>query len=255
MTVDLRHYDPSSENKDPGPPPPKGRPLWPIMVGFLLMAVLYFGAQPSDEVANDPLDSNGAEGITFTRDKQNHYFRENNEVGNILIITGMVRNSYSDRRSFIRLRGHLLTDNGRTLADRYVYAGNIVSEQDLQDLPIKEVYSRLSLKGGRDGLNVNVEPGREIPFMLVFDKLPEGMAEYRIDPVGSSPSDPGALSPGETWPEAVSQPVVLGLETADLKQTDKEALRELFLDIISDDKSEDHLDPAGSSPGDEGLKP
>lgn len=130
-----------------------------------------------------------AEHITFTRDQQNHYFRENQEAGNILIITGMVRNSFPDRRSFIRLRGHLLDAGGRTLADRFIYAGNIISEDDLRTLPIKEIYSRLNIKGGQDGRNLNIESGREIPFMLVFDKLPEGMSEYRVDPVGSSPAD------------------------------------------------------------------
>lgn len=134
-------------------------------------------------------DQIGTEGITFTRGNQNHYFRENSQAGNILIITGMVRNSYHDRRNFIRLRGHLLAADGRSLAERYVYAGNIISEDELKTLPINEIYSRLGIKGGQDGRNMNVEPGQEIPFMLVFDKLPELMAEYRIDPVGSNPSD------------------------------------------------------------------
>lgn len=134
-------------------------------------------------------DQIGTEGITFTRSNQNHYFRENREAGNILIITGMVRNSYPDRRNFIRLRGHLLSADGRSLAERYVYAGNIISEEDLKNLSMNEISSRLSIKGGQDGRNMNIESGQEIPFMLVFDKLPDGMAEYRIDPVGSSPSE------------------------------------------------------------------
>lgn len=131
---------------------------------------------------------NSAEGITFTRGNQNHYFRENKQAGNILIITGQVRNSFPDKRSFIRLRGHLLGADGKTLADRYIYAGNVISENDLQELPLREIYSRLSLKGGQDGRNMSIEPGAEIPFMIVFDKLPEGMSEYRIDPISSTPA-------------------------------------------------------------------
>lgn len=134
-------------------------------------------------------DPNGTDGITFTRDKQAHYFRENNEAGNILIITGMVRNSYPDHRNFIRLRGHLLATDGRHLADRYAFAGNVISEDELKSLPMGEIQSRLNIKGGQDGRNMNIESGQEIPFMLVFDKLPDGMAEYRIDPVGSEPSN------------------------------------------------------------------
>jgi|GEM_PF-5097707 len=132
---------------------------------------------------------NSAVHITFNRSDQNHYFRENNEAGNILIITGKVRNSYPDKRSFIRLRGYLLGDDGRTLADRFIYAGNILPEEELKNLPVKEIYARLSVKGGQNGRNLNIESGGEIPFMFVFDKLPSGMSEYRIDPVGSTPAE------------------------------------------------------------------
>ncbi|UQZ89077.1 hypothetical protein C4J81_07650 [Deltaproteobacteria bacterium Smac51] len=134
-------------------------------------------------------DPGGTEGITFTKTNQNHYFRENIKEGTILIITGRVRNSYPERRSFIHLRGRLISADGSTLADRYSYAGNLVSEEELISLPISEIFSRLSIKGGQNGQNMNIEPGKEVPFMLVFDKLPDGMAEYRIDPMGSSPSD------------------------------------------------------------------
>jgi|GEM_PF-1798053 len=145
------------------------------------------GGEEVDTAQNG--DQSGTLGITFTRDKQSHYFRENIEAGNILIITGMVRNSYPDHRNFIRLRGHLLSEDGRTLADRYAYAGNVISEDELRSLSMTEIQSRLNIKGGQDGRNMNIESGQEIPFMLVFDKLPTGMSEYRIDPVGSEPSN------------------------------------------------------------------
>ena len=142
-------------------------------------------AEDADEAARASGDPGGVEGITFTRGHQNHYLRDNQEAGKILIITGMVRNSYNDRRNFIRLRGHLLSSEGVTLADRFVYAGNILSEEELAGLPMREIVSRLSIKGGQNNLNMNVEPGAEIPFMLVFNNLPDNMTEYRIDPVGS----------------------------------------------------------------------
>ncbi|MDR0882230.1 MAG: zinc-ribbon domain-containing protein [Candidatus Adiutrix sp.] len=139
---------------------------------------------------NDDGDSNGALKLSFSqREKQNHFFRENKGAGHILVITGMVRNDYPDRRSFIRLRGHILDKDGATLADRFVYAGNIISEEDLAGLPMKEITTRLNLRGGQNDLNMNIKPGNEIPFMLVFDKLPATMAEYRVDAVGSSPAN------------------------------------------------------------------
>lgn len=263
MTVDLRHFDPSPDKTGSGPPTKKGRPIWPYILGILIATGLYFGLKASDEtrdrfsdfneMADDPLDSRGVEGITFTRDKQDHYFRTNDEVGDILVITGLVRNSYPERRSFIRLRGHLLTADGRTLADRYAYAGNVISEKDLRELPIREIHSRLSLRGGRDGQNVDIKPGREIPFMLVFDQLPKDMAEYRVDPVGSEPSDPDGeparpLEPGElvTVPEDET-----GRPLPDQADASSDELIQPDFFTLPDDQSEYRIDPAGSSQADE----
>lgn len=136
-------------------------------------------------------DGAGTAGITFTYTKgtESHYIRENKEAGRILILTGMARNSYSEPRNFIRIRGILLGADDSIMADRFAYAGNILSEEELNTLPMAEILTRLNIKSGQDSLNMNIQPGQEIPFMLVFDKLPEGMREYRIDAVGSDRAD------------------------------------------------------------------
>jgi len=135
-------------------------------------------------------DPRGIEQITFTpKDNLKHFYRRNEKEGELLIITGRVRNSYPEPRSFIRLRGLLLDQHGNTLADRFVYAGNLISEEDLAALPKEEIMARLNIKGGRGGQNMNIAPGQEVPFMVVFDKAPPNKDEYRIIPVGSSPAE------------------------------------------------------------------
>lgn len=156
------------------------------LLAFLLIVGLSWCFTPAGRAQDDEA---GSRHITFTRGDQNHYFRKNQQSGNILIITGMVRNSYPDERSFIRLRGHLLAPDGRSLAERYVYAGNVISEDDLVRLPEKSLYELLDVKEGQKDRNVKIKPGQEIPFMIVFDDLPEMMTEYRIDPVSSVSAD------------------------------------------------------------------
>jgi predicted Zn finger-like uncharacterized protein len=135
-------------------------------------------------------DPRGIERITFTpNDNIKHFYRPNEKEGELLVITGRVRNSYPAPRSFIRLRGLLLDQHGKTLADRFVYAGNLISEEDLAALPKEEIMARLNIKGGLDGQNTNIAPGQEVPFMVVFDKVPPDKDEYQIIPVGSSPTD------------------------------------------------------------------
>jgi len=145
--------------------------------------------QSEDRSERSQSDPDGTEHIGFTKKGQAHHYRTNSVDGEILIITGTVKNNYPEARSYIRLRGHLLSAEGQTMADRFAYAGNVLSENELLTLPIREISARLNLKGGQDRRNINVPPGGELPFMLVFNNLPEGMASYRIDPQGSEPGE------------------------------------------------------------------
>lgn len=202
MATDLQHSDPLPESGASGRPPKKNYLVPAVIVILLVMGGLAFWkACPSKTVIcdpdalgkgqslDDPDDSLGTQGITFTNGSQDYYFLENQEAGSILVLTGLVRNSYSDRRSFIRLRTALLDKNGCTLVERFIYAGNVLSDEDLKSLPISELTARLNVKGGQEGRNTNIEPGQTIPFMAVFNKLPDDMDEYRIDPVASEPAN------------------------------------------------------------------
>ena len=149
-------------------------------------------AQPAAtaQSADAGIDPRGIEHITFTpKDNLKHFYRRNEKAGELLIITGRVRNSYPAPRSFIRLRGLLLDQNGNTLADRFIYAGNLISEEDLTTLPKDEIMARLNIKGGQNSQNMNITPGQEVPFMVVFDNVPANRDEYRIIPVGSSQAE------------------------------------------------------------------
>lgn len=100
-----------------------------------------------------------------------------------------MRNTYPHESDFIRLRAVLLGKDNNPLGEQYVFAGNILSDEDLKGLSMPEINTRLSIRGGQMGRNVSIEPRGEIPFMLVFDSLPENLADYHVDVVESSPAD------------------------------------------------------------------
>lgn len=145
--------------------------------------------QTDNEVGSGSTTDNVGKDLISFANKQEHYFRDNRQGGKLLVIVGKVYNGYPDDRSFIRLRGILEDQDGENLSERYIYAGNILSEEDLTGLPVNEITSRLNVKAGQDRQNMNVKPGQGIDFMFVFDKLPPDMAGYRIISVGSSPAD------------------------------------------------------------------
>lgn len=155
------------------------------LLAFLLIIGLSCCVSPLGRAEEDEV---GAEGLSIPRGVQNHYFRKNDHGNTLVIITGLVKNNYPDKRNFIRLRGYLLDAHNRCLAERYIYAGNILSEEDLVNLPVDVIMDRLHVSSGQNRRNMNIEPGGELPFMVVFDELPVKTTEYRIDPVSSSPS-------------------------------------------------------------------
>jgi predicted Zn finger-like uncharacterized protein len=140
---------------------------------------------PQNVIEQDP---NQTLHLTFPANQLVHHYRVNKNAGHILIITGRIANGYPDRRSFLRLKALLKDDTGVVVAERQSYAGNILSEEELINLPIQEIQARLNLKGGLNGINQNIPSGKDLPFMLVFDKLPTDLSEYIVEPVSSTSS-------------------------------------------------------------------
>ncbi|MDR2200138.1 MAG: zinc-ribbon domain-containing protein [Deltaproteobacteria bacterium] len=181
-----------------------------------LTAVQGTGPAGEDAGGGAPTEDRGPQGsgtsaasetdkLNFKEDETSHYIRTNLAAGKLLIITGRITNDFSDMRSFIRVRGLLKNPDGIIEAERQAYAGNYLSETELTALPINEILSRLAIKGGQNGLNVNLLPGNSISFMLVFDKIPDDLTgyEYVVDVVSSqSAGPPPEPAPAAEKPEA-----------------------------------------------------
>ena len=132
----------------------------------------------------------GPTNIIFTHKSDiKHFYRQNEKEGELLIITGKAFNNYPAPRSFIRLRVSLLGGSGNSLTDRFVYAGNLISDEDLITLPADELMARMNVKSGQNNQNMNIAPGQEIPFMAVFHKVPPNISEYRVFAISSSPAE------------------------------------------------------------------
>ena len=161
------------------------------LAGVILAGLVGAGPVMGGEqsAATPPDDPNGTANIVFLDGRQTHFYAKNRQAGQLLILTGVAHNNYNEPRGFIKISGYLLSADEKKLADRMVYAGNVLTENELADLSIDEIAALLLVEGGRDGVNVNVSPGADIPFMIVFDNIPDGTEQYRIDPVSSKPAN------------------------------------------------------------------
>jgi len=118
----------------------------------------------------------------------NSKFILNVKAGKLFVITGRVKNGYPDVRRFININGRLYT-KGKTLAQKEaVFCGNVLSDIELSNMELEAIKKRLSNRLGDNKSNMQVKPGTELPFMIVFSNLPEELEEFSIEVVSSTPA-------------------------------------------------------------------
>ncbi len=105
----------------------------------------------------------------------------------LFVIKGMVSNNYSGSRSFILIRGSILDDKGHVVKTKLAYAGNTFEEGELTVKPLEDINEAMKNRYGMAGGNFNVAPEANIPFMIVFENLPENVSEFTVETISSSP--------------------------------------------------------------------
>jgi pilus assembly protein FimV len=121
--------------------------------------------------ANDPGN------LQMTTFDINSRFVDSQTLGRIFVITGKVKNGYDHPRGFVQLTGKLFTKGKKLSSSQTVYAGNLISDMDLVNLNADELNKRLNNRFGNNRINSRVQPGKSLPFMVVFAGLPEAQLE------------------------------------------------------------------------------
>lgn len=116
----------------------------------------------------------------------NSKFILNVKAGKLFVITGRVKNGYSDDRSFISVTGKLFTKGKKVVKTQTVFCGNVLSDIELSNMDFDTITKRLSNRLGDNKSNFQVKPGKELPFMIVFSNLPDNLEEFAIEAAGST---------------------------------------------------------------------
>lgn len=156
---------------------------------YLLLILAYLAMACEDKVLSGSKPAwleIHEQGLSLPQSEQKSYFFKGKEAVTLLVVSGLVRNNYPEARRHIKLRGKIVSAEGRILADSIVYAGNVINKKDLARLPLSEILIRLSDKSDRIK---SVPPNGLIAFMMVFDNPPQGPYEYQIEAVNSDPLD------------------------------------------------------------------
>jgi hypothetical protein len=117
----------------------------------------------------------------------NSYFVDNAEAGQLFVIQGRVVNEYAETRSAIAVKGVLFGQSGQPLMQQTVFPGNMLNESTLRTLPFAKIEESMNNQFGDSLSNLNIAPGKSIPFTIVFRNLPSGLAEFTAEVSDSKP--------------------------------------------------------------------
>ncbi len=117
----------------------------------------------------------------------NGFFVDNTEAGQLFVIQGRAVNEFSEARSAIAVKGVLYNKEGKPLLQQTVYSGNMLSEEALSSLPFGKIEESMNNQFGDSLSNLNIAPGKSIPFTIVFRNLPVGLAEFTAEVTDSKP--------------------------------------------------------------------
>ncbi len=118
------------------------------------------------------------------------YPLKNKKIGELLVIEGKVRNNFTTARELISLEAELYGADGKVLASRRQVAGVSLSPFQLEVLDKTELENTLNRKLDIITSNINVLPGAEVPFTVVFSDVPAGASDYKVRIVEASMPKP-----------------------------------------------------------------
>ncbi|OQY04670.1 MAG: hypothetical protein B6I22_08940 [Desulfobacteraceae bacterium 4572_123] len=196
-TEEMETFSEAGEHDERGdglPPVPAKKgvslPLIVLLILALLAGGVYFVYTYTDikipylsEMQTPEVQDSG--GLKMTTFGISSRFVENEHAGRFFVITGKVKNGYADARSFIKIRGKLYSKGKKLENAQAVFCGNLLTNTELAELDVEAIKKRLSNRSGDNQSNVNVPPGKILPFMVVFTELPDNLEEYTIEVTGS----------------------------------------------------------------------
>jgi len=109
------------------------------------------------------------------------YYESGSASPRILVIKGQVANLSKVEKSGIRVQATLLDNTDAVLAQQAVFAGNTLSGEAIRKGSRDTLSKAMGNRFGTGLANMNVGPGKAIPFMVVFFDAPTNMDSYKLE--------------------------------------------------------------------------
>jgi len=109
----------------------------------------------------------------------------NQEAGQLLVIQGSAINNFATARSALTVKGVILDAGGKVLQQQTAFCGNYLDDGQLRGYRYAQIEEAMNNQFGAGLANMNVKPGKAIPFTIVFRNVPKEMANIHVEVVDS----------------------------------------------------------------------
>ncbi len=197
--------EPAPAGPVPPPVPRRGSPARKVLLVILLFAAIagggyYYMAEmqqpppteptavapdPEPEPAAEPSPADLDGNLEIAISSPDYQFVDNVAAGEILVASGSVTNRYDHPRREILVQGNLYGPEGERIdSSSRVFAGILFETGELEALSLSEMESALTAPESMVRQSP-VEPGQEMPFMLIFQQVPPNAVEMDVEVVSS----------------------------------------------------------------------
>jgi hypothetical protein len=200
--------------RSPGPgwkPPPR-RPLYrrplflALAISILLLAggTFHFVNGNSSRKSSDSVIPARARSIpensVFNVGNLKGYLNRKRSGETFYVVKGYVTNIGKALSSGIRIQATLLGKDNEALAEKTVFAGNPLDEALIPHMDREGIERFMSTRLGEGDPNMEIAPGKVLPFMVVFFDPPEGVESFRVKAIDAEEADrigsPDGKEPG-----------------------------------------------------------
>lgn len=114
------------------------------------------------------------------------YFIPKAAAGELLVITGEALNGYKKPRAALQVKGMVFGATNQAVATKTAYAGNQLTKEQLAEMPADKIEAAMNNQFGDSLTNLEVQPGKTIPFTIIIINPPKDGKEFGVEPVGST---------------------------------------------------------------------
>ena len=156
--------------------------LTPLLILALLAAGVFFGKDRYPELLGKFMRQDAK----LTVNSVKSTFVKNAVLGKeILVISGEAVNDSSSPRAALQVKGMVYGDKDQILVSKNAYCGNQLTTEQVATMSPDALEGAMANQLGNALSNLEVAPGKSLPFTVVITALPEGAKNFGVEPAGS----------------------------------------------------------------------